>query len=166
MQTRTAAETLLNQYDIGMFYLYHILFHISSSWWRHKMETFSALLALCVGNSPITGQWPYKGQWRGALMFSLICAWMNGWVNHREVGDLRRHHAYYNVIVMFQYSIYWEKQTNRYAEETMKLVLFVLEMNDISRIFLYNAFLWRLLQMAFVCEDHNVYVTQRSKMAL
>ena len=91
---------------------------------------------------------------------------MNGWVNHREVGDLRRHHAYYNVIVMFQYSIYWEKQTNRYAEETMKLVLFVLEINDISRIFLYNAFLWRLLQMAFVCEDHNVYVTQRSKMAL
>ena len=24
-------------------------------WWRHQMETFSALLALCVGNSPVTG---------------------------------------------------------------------------------------------------------------
>ena len=43
------------------------------SWWRHQMETFSALLALCVGNSPVTGEFPHKGQWRGALMFSLIC---------------------------------------------------------------------------------------------
>ena len=32
-----------------------------------------------------------KGQWREALMFSMICAWTNGWVNNREAGDLRRH---------------------------------------------------------------------------
>ena len=29
-----------------------------TSWWRHQMETFSALLALCVGNSPVTGEFP------------------------------------------------------------------------------------------------------------
>ena len=29
-----------------------------SSWWRHQMETFSALLALCTGNSPVTGEFP------------------------------------------------------------------------------------------------------------
>ena len=29
-----------------------------------------------------------------ALMFSLICAWINGWVNNREAGDLRRHRSY------------------------------------------------------------------------
>ena len=34
------------------------------------------------------------------LMFSLICAWMNGWVHNREAGDLRRHRAHYDVIVM------------------------------------------------------------------
>ena len=33
---------------------------------------------------------PHKDQLRGALMFSLICAWINGWVNNREAGDLRR----------------------------------------------------------------------------
>ena len=33
---------------------------------------------------------PHKGQWRGALMFSLICVWINGWVNNRAAGDLRR----------------------------------------------------------------------------
>ena len=29
-----------------------------STWWRHQMETFSALLALCAGNSPVTGEFP------------------------------------------------------------------------------------------------------------
>ena len=28
------------------------------SWWRHQMETFSALLAICAGNSPVTGEFP------------------------------------------------------------------------------------------------------------
>ena len=44
---------------------------------------------------------PHKGQWRGALMFSLICVLINGWVNHREAGDLRRHRAHYDVTVMY-----------------------------------------------------------------
>ena len=43
---------------------------------------------------------PHKGQWRGALMFSLICIWRNDWVNNREAGDLRRYRAHYGVILM------------------------------------------------------------------
>ena len=43
---------------------------------------------------------PHKGPWGGALIFSLICVWMNGWVNNREAGDLRRHRAHYDVSVM------------------------------------------------------------------
>ena len=31
--------------------------------------------------------YPHKGQWRGALLFSLICARINRWVNNREAGD-------------------------------------------------------------------------------
>ena len=71
-----------------------------STWWRHQMETFSALLALCAGNSPVPGEFPHKGQWRRALMFSLIYVWINGWVNNHEAGDLRRNQAHYDVIVM------------------------------------------------------------------
>ena len=43
---------------------------------------------------------PHKGQWRGALMCFFICVWINGWVNSREAGDLRRYRAHYDVIVM------------------------------------------------------------------
>ena len=47
---------------------------------------------------------PHKGQWRGALMFSLICAWTNGWVNNREADDLRHHGANHDVIVILMLS--------------------------------------------------------------
>ena len=56
-----------------------------------------------IHRSPVNS--PHKGQWRGALMFSLICAWINGWVNNREAGDLRRHRAHYDVIVMIGYGL-------------------------------------------------------------
>ena len=51
-----------------------------------------------IHRSPVNS--PHKGQWRGALMFSLIYARINGWVNNREAGDLRRHQAHCDVIVM------------------------------------------------------------------
>ena len=70
----------------------------NKTWWRHQMETFSVLLALCAGNSPANS--PHKGQWHGALMFSLIYTWIHNWVNNRKARDLRRHRAHYDVIVM------------------------------------------------------------------
>ena len=51
-----------------------------------------------IHRSPVNSL--HTGQWRGAMMFSLICVWINGWVNDREAGDLRRHRANYDVIVM------------------------------------------------------------------
>ena len=51
-----------------------------------------------IHRSPVNS--PHKVQWRGALMFTLICARINGWVNNREAGDLRRYRAHYDVIVM------------------------------------------------------------------
>ena len=51
-----------------------------------------------IHRSPVNS--PYKGQWRGTLMFFFICVWMNGWVNNREAGDLRRYRAHYDVTVM------------------------------------------------------------------
>ena len=44
----------------------------------------------------------HKGQWRGALMCPLICAWINRWVNNREAGDLRHRRAHYDVTIMDQ----------------------------------------------------------------
>ena len=51
-----------------------------------------------IHRSPVNS--PHKGQWRGALMFSLICAWTNSWENNGDAGDLRRYRAHYDVIVM------------------------------------------------------------------
>ena len=92
----------------GMSYRHHFLVNEvccflgggQFAWWRHQMETGSSLLAICAGNSPATVNSPHKDQWRGALMFSLIWTWINDWVNSRESGDLWRHRAHCDVIVM------------------------------------------------------------------
>ena len=70
------------------------------TWWRHQMETFPRYWPFVRGihRSPMNS--PHKGQWRGALIFSLICAWINGQENNRETDDLRHHRAHYDVIVM------------------------------------------------------------------
>ena len=73
---------------------YHTMY-LWLSWWRHQMETFFALLALCAGNSPVTDA-PVT---RSVGVF-FICAWINYWVKNREADDLRCHHAHYDVIVM------------------------------------------------------------------
>ena len=72
----------------------HIFSQASNTWWRHQMETYSASLTLWEGNSSVNS--PHKGQWRGALMFSLICAWIKA----DEAADLRRNRAHYDAIAM------------------------------------------------------------------
>ena len=66
-----------------------------ASWWRHQMKTFSALLAAL----PVPGEFP--AQRPVTQSFDVFCVWLNGWVNTREAGDLRRYHAHYDVIVMY-----------------------------------------------------------------
>ena len=64
--------------------------------WKHFPRYWPFMRG--IHRSPVNS--PHKGQWRGALMFSLICTWINSWVNNREAGYLRRHRAHYDVIVM------------------------------------------------------------------
>ena len=65
--------------------------------WKHFPRNWPFVRE--IHRSPVN--FPHKGQWRGALMFSLIYAWINDWVNNREAGDLRRQHGHYDVIVMY-----------------------------------------------------------------
>ena len=73
---------------------------LSITWWRHQMKTFSALLSLYAGNSPVTGEFPPQRPVTRSSDISLICAWTNGWANNRDAGDLRRHRARCDVTVM------------------------------------------------------------------
>ena len=64
--------------------------------WKHFPRYW--LFVREIHRSPVNS--PHKGQWRGALMFTLICVWINDWVNNREAGDLRRQLAHSDVSVM------------------------------------------------------------------
>ena len=66
----------------GLSYVVDILSYTEiepwSTWCRHQMETFSALLAICEGIHRSSVHSSHKDQWRGALMFSLVWARTNG----------------------------------------------------------------------------------------
>ena len=96
----TLGRTLLNTLSHLSSNALNVAANVPIPWWRHQIETFSALLALYAGNSPVPGEFPAQRQWRGALMFSLICARINVWVNRGEAGDLSHHGAHYDVTVM------------------------------------------------------------------
>ena len=73
-----------------------------NSWWRHQMETFSALLAICAGNSPVPGEFPSQRPVTRSfdVFFDNSLILINDWVKNREAGDLRRYRTHYDVIVM------------------------------------------------------------------
>ena len=76
------------------------------SWWRHQIEKKIPRywpFVQGIHRSPMNSS--HKGQWRGALVFPVICAWINGWVNNRKAGDLRRHCGHYDVVVMSQHNL-------------------------------------------------------------
>ena len=64
--------------------------------WKHFPRNWPFVRG--IHQSPVKS--PHKDQWRGALMISLICVWINDWVNNREAGDLRRNRTHYDVTVM------------------------------------------------------------------
>ena len=55
---------------------------------------------LCVGNSPVIGEFPAQRPVMRSFDISLICAWINGWANTGEAGHLRRHRAHNDVTLM------------------------------------------------------------------
>ena len=73
-----------------------VILHDDVIKWKHFPRYWPFVRG--IHRSPVNS--PHKGQWRGALMFSLICVWINGWVNNGEAGDLRHYRAHYDVTVM------------------------------------------------------------------
>ena len=79
-----------------------VSFHDDVIKWKHFPRYWPFVRG--IHRSPVNS--PHTGQWRGALMFSLICTRINGWVNNGEAGHLRRHRAHYDVTVM-SYTLKW-----------------------------------------------------------
>ena len=74
--------------------------HLSPDW-RDVLCRFQSIWCdSCFGSAYRPVDSHHISQWRGTLMFSLICTWANSWANNRDTGDLRRHCIHYDVTVM------------------------------------------------------------------
>ena len=87
------------------------------------METFPRYWSFVRGihQSPMNS--PHKGQWRGALMFSLIYARINSSVNNRQAGDLRRHRSHYNVTVLVSMVVADDSREDQNDRKFIKITL-------------------------------------------
>ena len=77
------------------------IFTPTDAWWRHQWKHFPRHWPYVRGIHRRPVSYPHKGQWREALLVSLIC------VNNGEAADLRRHRAHYDVNVMYQHFCHW-----------------------------------------------------------
>ena len=69
--------------------------------WKHFRCCWSFVRG--IHRSPVNS--PHRTHWRGALMLSLTCPWTNGRINNRDVSELRRHHAHYDVTVIDNFTM-------------------------------------------------------------
>ena len=100
--------------------LFSFEYHDDVIEWKHFPRYWPFVRG--IHRSPVNS--PHKGQGRGTLMFSLICAWINDWVNNLEACDLRHQRAHYDVIVMSLHDL----DSTRYIHTTRSL----LQMNHCS----------------------------------
>ena len=99
LKSPTSHEIIkLNQFMQGLTFRYSVitLFHDDVIKWKHFPRYWPFVRG--IHRFPMNS--PHKGQWRGTLMFSLICVWISGWVNNDEAGDLRRYRTHHAVTVM------------------------------------------------------------------
>ena len=90
-----------NGREKASFPIAYWLLWLLMSCWHQQMATFSALLALCVGNSSVTGEFPSERPvTRSFYVFFDLHLKKRLSKKNREAGDLRRRRAHCDFIVM------------------------------------------------------------------
>ena len=130
LELRLSCANLL-MYPVDVQLLNQCL-HVDVMKWKHLPRYWPFVREISPVNSP------HKGQWRGALLFYLISASINRRVNKREVGDLRRHRAHYDVIVMLSLGqIAGDNYRNIciFLHQSVSFVIDIQEWNRLSVLF-------------------------------
>ena len=102
----------------------HVVRSSISSWWRHQMETFSALLALCAWNSPVNGEFPSERPvTRSFDIFFRLCPnkWLSkqswGWWFETRISYLHFKKIHYGTVSLIALWIYYEPHIRILMEE-------------------------------------------------
>ena len=107
--------------------------------WKHFPRYWPFVLG--IHRSPVNS--PHKGQWRGALMFSLICARINRWVYNGEAGDWRRHLAHYDVTIMIWYQSSYSTSTQVFGYRFISIGPSVTKFCEIWMKFSIHKYSWK-----------------------
>ena len=93
-------------HDVALENIFEIFLNLSGTFfwktWINDVIKWKNFPHYCIlwQDPPVSSWFPHKGQWRRALVFSLICTWTNGWANNRDASDLRCRLAHYDITVV------------------------------------------------------------------
>ena len=87
--------------NVHQSYSYLLLFVILHKKYMMASSNGSALLTLCAGTSLVTSEYPSQRPVMRSFYVSFDLRWTNGWLNNWDAGDLSRHRAHYDVIIMY-----------------------------------------------------------------
>ena len=114
-----------------------IIVWMDYSYWRHQMEIFSALLAHCAGNSPVTGEFP--AQWPVTQSFDVffnlclnkrLSKQSRGWWFETPSRPLWRHCNVKTASrIIISYSIYWDWETYLWRAQNCSSNKFITDTN-------------------------------------
>ena len=91
--------TITYKYHNTVFCCCYVMVDFTKSRWRHQMETFSALLAFCAGNSPVTRVFPSQRPVTRSYDVLFDSRLNKRLSNNLDAGDLKRNHSHYDIIV-------------------------------------------------------------------
>ena len=113
------------------------------TWWRHQMETFSALLAICAGNSPVTGEFPSQRTVPRRTLIFFYDLRLN-----KRMRNLRRHHANDDVTVI------WEEARRPMTLSPVRCLIEVIARSSSkpTKGYLDSQFMWWLYRL---CAPHT-----------
>ena len=137
---------------IWKYAIYETSSHCDVIEWEHFPRNWPFVRE--IDRSPVDS--PHKGQWRGAFMFYLNCAWTNTSANNRDAGDLRCHRAHYDVIVMSYWLISCSITQNFYSLSGKTSYRKISKPQDSSLDFCTRSEIW---QAAFKFQSHTIIIT-------
>ena len=122
---------------------------ISYTWWRHQMETFSALLAICAGNSPVTGEFP--AQRSVTLSFDVfVDLRLNKRLSKQSWGwwfEMSSHPLWHHCNVYWSWLLHWSSTTD--PSGSFESTIPTKHNNTVS--ILMRCFVYRALSTIFSC---------------
>ena len=120
---------------------------LQKSWWRHQMETFSALPALCEGNPLVTGGFPSQRQ--ATRSFGIFLSG-HDWANNRDAGDLRKSRSLWRHCIGYILSRWLDNDVHWKYITLLKQMMILMKMMMMIMMIIWGLYIHNVISHIYI----------------